>query len=63
MTDTTSNSMNVLIQRTETNISVKVPNSFKEETKQLAENLGLDLSKYVKMAIDEKNARIKQKSK
>lgn len=62
MTNTTSNSMNVLVQRTETAISVKVANSFKKETKRLAKNLGLDLSKYVKLAIDEKNARVKQES-
>lgn len=54
MTETTSKRMNLLIQKNEARISVKVPNQMKMEVSKNADKMKMSDSQYIKLAISER---------
>jgi len=54
MTMTTTNSVNLLIQRNEARISIKVPGVMKKKVSQNAERMNMSDSQYIKLAISER---------
>ena len=54
MTDTTAKRMNLLIQKNEARISVKVPNQMKMEVSKNADKMKMSDSQYIKLAISER---------
>lgn len=54
MTDTTAKRMNLLIQKNEARISVKVPAQMKKEVSKNAAKMKMSDSQYIKLAISER---------
>lgn len=46
--------MNLLIQRNEARISIKVPGEMKKEVSENAQNMNMSDSQYIKLAISER---------
>ena len=54
MTAATVKRMNLLIQRNEARISLKVPGEMKEEVRDNAQKMNMSDSQYIKLAISER---------
>lgn len=54
MKTTTTNSMNILIEKPGTSISVKVPVRLKVMVEETASKLNMNISQYIKLAINER---------
>lgn len=54
MTTTTTNSMNILLQKPNTMVSVKIPEIMKEMIEEAAASLNMNMSQYMKLAIKER---------
>lgn len=54
MTDTTVKRMNLLIQRNEARISIKVPAQMKLDVNENASRMNMSDSQYIKLAISER---------
>lgn len=54
MTDTTVKRMNLLIQRNEARISIKVPAQMKHDVNENASRMNMSDSQYIKLAISER---------
>jgi len=54
MTTATANSMNILIEKPDTMLSVKVPGRLKAMVEQAAEKINVNTSQYIKLAIAER---------
>jgi len=54
MTTTTPKRMNLLIQRNEARISIKVPGEMKKEVSLNADRMNMSDSQYIKLAISER---------
>jgi hypothetical protein len=54
MTNTTTNSMNLLLEKPTTMISVKIPGRMKELIEATAASLNMNISQYIKLAINDR---------
>lgn len=54
MTTATNNSMNILLQKPTTMISVKVPQEMKETLEQAAASMQMTVSDYMRLALNER---------
>lgn len=54
MTTTTVNSMNLLIEKPTTMVSVKIPGKMKELIEASAASLNMNVSQYIKLAINDR---------
>lgn len=54
MTTATNNSMNILLQKPTTMISVKVPQEMKETLEQAAASMQMTVSDYIRLALNER---------
>jgi hypothetical protein len=54
MTTTTTNSMNILLEKPSIMISAKVPGRMKEMMEEAAAKLNMNFSQYMKLAIKER---------
>lgn len=61
MTDTTTKSMDILLEKSDSRISIKAPTSLTEETNKAAKKLKMNRSRYIKVAISEKNNSVLNK--
>jgi len=54
MTNTTTNSMNLLLEKPTTMISVKIPGKMKRLIETSAASLNMNISQYIKLAINDR---------
>lgn len=54
MTTTTTNSMNILLQKPTTMVSVKVPKVMKDMLEKAAANLNMNVSDYMRLVLNER---------
>jgi len=54
MTTATTNSMNILLQKPTTMVSVKVPKVMKEMLEQAAASLNMNVSDYMRLVLNER---------
>lgn len=54
MTTTTANSMNILLQKPDTMVSVKVPKEMKEQIEKAAALLNMTVSDYMRLVLNER---------
>jgi len=54
MTNATTNSMNLLLEKPTTMISVKIPGKMKELIEASASSLNMNISQYIKLAINDR---------
>lgn len=54
MTNATTNSMNLLLEKPTTMISVKIPGKMKELIETSAASLNMNISQYIKLAINDR---------